>query len=47
MYESWEEEVIPCLSVQKKELLILEKGSENFWNGENSTPSERSAQNKI
>ena len=47
MYENWEEEVIPCLGVQKKELLILEKGFENFWNGENGTPSEGSPQNKI
>lgn len=46
MYENWEEEIIPCLGVQK-ELLILEKGFGNFWNGENGAPSEGRAQNKI
>lgn len=32
---------------RKKELLILEKGFGNFWNGENGAPSEGRAQNKI
>lgn len=32
---------------RKKELLILEKDFENFWNGENGIPSEGSPQNKI